>query len=146
MLNYYENRRQRIMARFTDGPRILDVGCSERPNPYLQGKEIVGLDMINMEIKPPYSEHITGDIKDIDTLLAGRRFDTILMGEFIKHIERPYDVLRSLHAHILPGSSLLLSTPNPLGIPVVVAPRLTATQLPSATRGFGLPRHGLPPC
>lgn len=120
MSNSYENRRQRIMARLVAGDSILDVGCAQRPNPYLKGKHVIGLDLADMEIRPPYTDHIVGDIADIEALLAGQQFDTVLMGEFIEHIERPYDVLRSFHKNIKHGGSLILSTPNPLGIPVVL--------------------------
>ena len=59
---------------------------------------------------------------DIDTLLvADQRFDTVLMGELIEHLERPYETLRSVRNYIVPCGSLILSTPNPLGIPAVFA-------------------------
>lgn len=121
MLDYYEKRRQRIMARLADGNCILDVGCAQRPNVNLSGSRIVGLDTNDMVIQPPYTEHVVGDVADIDTLLPGQRFDAVLMGELIEHIERPYDLLRSVRNHIAPGGSLILSTPNPLGIPVALA-------------------------
>ena len=120
-MNYYENRRQRIMASLADGDCILDVGCAHRPNPYLHGRRVIGLDLIDMDIHPPYTEHIVGDIADLGALLQGQKFNTILMGEFIEHLEEPYEILRSIHDKIAPGGALILSTPNPLGIPVVIA-------------------------
>ena len=84
-MNYYENRRQRIMASLANGDCILDVGCAHRPNPYLHSKRVIGLDLIDMDIRPPYTEHIVGDIAELGTLLPGQMFDTILMGELIEH-------------------------------------------------------------
>ncbi len=121
MSNYYEKRRQRLIAGLAGAGDILDIGCAHMPNVNLQGKHIVGLDLEDMDVRPPYTEHIAGDIFEIDNLLPGRKFDTILMGEFIEHVERPYDVLRCVRNHIAPSGTLLISTPNPLGIPVVAA-------------------------
>lgn len=109
------------MAKLARGDSILDIGCAQMPNADLQGKHVVGLDIKDMLLQPPYTEHIVGDVSDIDTLLRGRQFDAVLMGELIEHVQRPYDVLRSVRNHIAPNGSLLLSTPNPLGIPVVIA-------------------------
>jgi 2-polyprenyl-3-methyl-5-hydroxy-6-metoxy-1,4-benzoquinol methylase len=121
MPDRYEKHRQRIMARLVHGGSILDVGCAQQPNTYLRGERVVGLDKSDMDIQSPYTEHIIGDVTDVDNLLRGRQFDTVLMGELIEHLERPYDVLRSLRNYIADKGTLILSTPNPLGIPVVVA-------------------------
>lgn len=109
------------MATLANGNSILDIGCAQQPNLNLRGNRVVGLDKNDMVVQPPYTEHIAGDATDMDTLLPGQQFDTVLMGEFIEHIERPYDFLRLARNHISPGGSLILSTPNPLGIPVVLA-------------------------
>ena len=121
MADFYERHRQRTIAKLAHGDHILDIGCADRPNAYLRARRVTGLDRNEMVVKPPYTEHIVGDIADIGVLLPNQQFDTVLMGELIEHIERPYDLLRSIRSHIVPGGSLILSTPNPLGIPVVLA-------------------------
>jgi 2-polyprenyl-3-methyl-5-hydroxy-6-metoxy-1,4-benzoquinol methylase len=47
-------------------------------------------------------------------------YDTIVAGEFIEHVERPYDLLRTLRARLKPGGKLVLSTPNLVSLPVVL--------------------------
>jgi len=121
MLKCYEKRRQRTLAKLAGEGSILDVGCARMPNRSLRGKRVVGFDLEDMEVRAPYTDHIVGDIFKIDGLLPGEKFDTVLMGEFIEHVERPYDVLRSARNYVAPGGSLLISTPNPLGIPAVIA-------------------------
>ena len=134
-MNRAEFSRLRKMVRLTAGESILDIGCAYKPNPYLRGKRVVGLDRDEMIVRPPYTEHVVGDVNEIDTLLPGQRFDTILLGEFIEHVERPCDLLRLLRGHIMPGGRLILSTPNPLGIPVVVVEYL------GLRRFFYTPNH-----
>lgn len=118
-LNPYAKRRFRAMAEAAVGDRILDIGCAMSPNPYLRGREVVGFDRDPMPVAPPYTEHIVGDIEDLGGALGERVFDTVVMGEFIEHVERPFDVLRSVHRHVAPGGRLVLSTPNVLAASIV---------------------------
>ena len=121
MANRYERHRQKIMAKLAGKNDILDIGCTNMPNSFLTGKRVVGLDINPMDVKPPYTKHIVGDITDIDSLLTGQKFDAVLMGEFIEHVERPYDVIRAARQFIAPNGKLIISTPNILGIPAVFA-------------------------
>lgn len=120
MKNLYELRRQHLIAQLTHGDSILDIGCAYMPNRFLRGGTVVGLDLNTMELSPPYTEHIIGDITHISEILDQRQFDTIILGEVIEHFEQPYDLLRKIRGHISIGGKLILSTPNPLGLPVVL--------------------------
>ena len=91
------------------------------PNMHLQAERIVAFDLKPVDLRPPYTQVVAGDIFDIDRLLPEQTFDTILMGELIEHLERPYDALRLLRNRLNPGGRLILSTPNPLGLPVCAA-------------------------
>lgn len=98
---------------------MLDVGYAAHPNPYLRDFQVVGFDRTKPTSDSGYDEHIVGDIAELSSELGGRRFDTILCGEFIEHVERPYDCLRDLGRVLADGGALVLSTPNPLGFPVL---------------------------
>lgn len=50
---------------------------------------------------------------DVETVDLGRRFDTIVAGEIIEHLENPGLFLRNMHRHLKPGGALIVSTPNP---------------------------------
>ncbi len=120
MAKRYELRRLRKVAGLTVGESICDIGCAYGPNPYLKARKVVGLDLQDMELRAPYTEHIVGDVFSSSELLRGVVFDTIVLGEFIEHVERPYDLLRILREYLAPGGRLILSTPNPLGVPPVL--------------------------
>lgn len=116
----YEDRRLRLMAAARTGTTVLDLGYAQLPSPYLRDGHTVGFDLDLPSVPAPgYDEQIQGDVNDIAEVLAGRRFDTILSGELIEHLERPFDHLRSLRELIAEGGVLALSTPNPFGLPVV---------------------------
>lgn len=126
----YESRRLEILASEVTGRRILDIGYARQPSPYLVGDEVVGLDLdeVPRSVAPNYTERIVGDATQLDAALGRRQFDTIICGELIEHIEEPYAFMRQLHAALAPGGTLVLSTPNPLGFPIVLAEVLRSTR------------------
>ena len=112
----YEARRLRIVAREVRGADVLDVGYAQSPNPDLRRFRTVGFDLAVVPA-PGYAEQVQGDAADIERVLAGRRFDTVVAGELIEHLERPYDFLRALAELLAPGGRVVLSTPNPVAFP-----------------------------
>lgn len=118
----YENRRLRMMAAMCFGGSLLDVGAAQLPNPFLRGERVVGVDIADPSHVPAnYSCFVKGDVGALVDAVNGERFDTVLCGELIEHVERPYDLLRTLSVVIAPGGRLVLSTPNAVGLPVVLA-------------------------
>jgi len=118
----YEERRLRLLARLAVGTRVLDLGYARQPNPYLEGFHRVGVDLERpADHGVRYEEEILGDVMTIGQLLEGRVFDTIVCGELIEHLENPYALLRALRPLLSDDGRLLVSTPNPLSIPVFVA-------------------------
>lgn len=119
----YEDRRLRMLAERAVGPRVLDLGYANLPNKYLlerTGLRVTGLDA---QEPPPgcgYHEVLRGDVTRLPEALGERRFDSILAGELIEHLESPYDFLRGLKGALEPRGVVVLSTPNPLGLPMVL--------------------------
>jgi len=109
------------MAQIAQGPRVLDVGFAQLPNPWLLRSdfEVTGID-INAPPSPSgYQRELQGDVFDVDGLDEGGPYDSILAGELIEHLENPYDLLRFFHARVRPGGRLVLSTPNAAAFPTV---------------------------
>jgi 2-polyprenyl-3-methyl-5-hydroxy-6-metoxy-1,4-benzoquinol methylase len=48
-----------------------------------------------------------------ETMDLGRRFDTIVAGELIEHLENPGLFLRNMQRHLNEDGVLIISTPNP---------------------------------
>ena len=116
----YERRRLKMLAEHVQGPTVLDIGYAQHPNSFLQNCHRVGLDLCTPAIPSGYEEEVIGDACTLEKVFPDRRFDSIICAEFIEHIEQPYDFLRSLHTVLNTNGKLLLSTPNPLGFPVVL--------------------------
>ena len=107
----YENKhtkeKHRIMATFARG-RILDVGCADSPNQFLN--TAVGLDLVDFTASN-YSLAIKGNAESMSKVVH-TQFDTILSGSMIEHLENPSSFLQECQKLLKPGGLLVLASPN----------------------------------
>jgi 2-polyprenyl-3-methyl-5-hydroxy-6-metoxy-1,4-benzoquinol methylase len=114
------------------GRRILDVGVVEHfldassSEQWLHGKlceaatECVGVDVLTEELR---QLRLHGyDVKSVD-LTQGpldETFDVVVMGEIIEHVEQPGRLLRNAAMMLEEGGVLVLTTPNPWYVNVII--------------------------
>jgi SAM-dependent methyltransferase len=116
----YEKRRQKLIANSVKGNTVLDIGHAQMPNEYLSNFHSIGYDKNKPKNKTnAYKKHIQGDISEITKKLANQKFDTIICAELLEHLENPYQFLRELHTLLKKEGALIISTPNPLGFPIL---------------------------
>ncbi len=117
---HYEQKRLKDIAQLCQAGSILDVGYAQHPNPYFaSGHTITGVDLNSPSVKTNYDIELIGDATELATLVPGQKYDNIIAGEFIEHLENPYAFLRSLKKFLDPGGQLIISTPNPLSWPCI---------------------------
>ena len=119
--------RQRIdwMADQTQGPRILDVGCSEGILEIIlarKGFNVTGVD-INAEalafargLLAREPEEVRSRVRFVHGDLAQARllddrFDTLVMGEILEHLEDPQTLLNRSLDLIRPDGRVIITTP-----------------------------------
>ena len=117
----YDQRRLKILAKLATGRTVLDVGYAQQPNPHLGRFHRTGLDLNRPKSDVKYEEELVGNVSSVTELFAGRTFDTIIAAEIIEHLENPFELLRDLRTILADDGRLLVSTPNPLAFPVVIA-------------------------
>ncbi len=109
-----ENYRLRRMAELCrNRRRVLDIGCTDHPNPYLRNERLVGFDIARRELPANYADFQTGDVMNLPQPFEPGSFDAVVAGEILEHLERPVDFLRGCLALLESGGLLVLSTPNP---------------------------------
>lgn len=114
----YEYSRLKKIAENVSGIDVLDIGYAALPNPFLLNHRVTGYDLSLPRVESGYFEEIQGDVNEITDKLQGRKFDTIILGELIEHVENPYILLDNLHQLLKDNKQVIISTPNPLGFPV----------------------------
>jgi 2-polyprenyl-3-methyl-5-hydroxy-6-metoxy-1,4-benzoquinol methylase len=117
----YERSSKRFMRAMVPSAsplRILDVGCGTGLNAgHLagQGHEVVGIDLSPVAIEKFRARGYQGVVCDIEAgapPFPAASFDLVYASEVIEHCADTIAFLRSLHALLRPGGTLMLSTPN----------------------------------
>ncbi|MCP4401779.1 MAG: class I SAM-dependent methyltransferase [bacterium] len=111
---FHEGYRLKKMAQLAQhAERVLDIGCTAMPNPYLHNSDVIGFDLAHASLPDNYTHLIRGDVDNILQDIGPNSFDAICAGELLEHLENPVDVLRHCHALLKPVGRVILSTPNP---------------------------------
>jgi len=98
--------------------KILEIGFSLLPNPYLRG-DITGVDIILPDKCPPnYKKMVKADVSK-KLPFKENSVDTIILGGVIEHLENPNSALREMNRILKKGGVLLMETPNPYFFPVM---------------------------
>lgn len=120
-----ENIRLKKMASFVKGKDVLDVAFHSNPNKFLKQYNTTGIDTSDEKQPDFYKRCIKDDATKIDEIFGQGSFDTIILGEFIEHVENPSDMIRKCYFVLRNNGRIILSTPNPLGFPIIFAEYLS---------------------
>ena len=111
---------------------VLDLGCVDarkakhtaqermehKPNLLFKrrvetNKQTLGIDIDAEGVEVLKGMGYSAQVGDVETMDLGRKFDCIVAGEIIEHLENPGLFLRNMRRHIKPEGKLIVSTPNP---------------------------------
>jgi SAM-dependent methyltransferase len=121
-------RADRIML-WIKGPDVLDVGCGGRcPQKggrfWLHGKIVDrfpgawGIDLsrehVDKIVSLGYNNVLVADAQSFE---LPQRFDSVVAGEIIEHLENPDMFLKRCAAHLKPHGRIVLTTPYPFCVP-----------------------------
>ena len=74
---------------------------------------IVGLDLDSEGVEVLKQRGYNAVYGDVHVVDLDRKFDTIIAGEIIEHLDNPGQFLCNMFRHLKPGGRLVVSTPNP---------------------------------
>jgi len=122
------NERLRTILSRVHGGNVLHVGCVNHRLPQtLQEKEnslhiqlcdsypdseILGIDIDEAAISELQRQGFAAEVCDAENMCFKARFDTIIAGELIEHLQNPGKFLEGCRRALRPGGVLVLSTPN----------------------------------
>ena len=121
----YNDHSIRFFCKYSAGKTVLDLGCvNHDPTCYINkywihkalcsvASDCIGLDMCEegvVYLKKKGFKVILGNAENFN---IGKRFDVIVAGELIEHLENASGFLECAKSHLNPNGVILISTPNP---------------------------------
>ena len=101
------------------GLRVLEIGCAcgatlreigaQNPSVRLYGVE---LNEKAAEIAAPYATILSMDVERLDPSQVAERFDYIVMGDVIEHLQNPWKAIENMRKLLAPGGEVIASIPN----------------------------------
>ena len=120
-----DDKRLKMISKFVKGKDVLDIAYHSNPNKNLSKFNAIGIDLSFSDNADFYKKTIIGDATKLPDYFKKESFDTIIIGEFIEHVEIPYKLLRDCHFLLRDSGRLIITTPNPLSFPFIVAEYLS---------------------
>jgi SAM-dependent methyltransferase len=124
--------RMVVLKKYVANRLVMDLGCVDartqlvdsakriEHKPNLLHKRICELNpqTIGIDIDPTGVEALNKmgyhvRCEDVETMDLGQKFDTIIAGEIIEHLENPGLFLRNMRKHLKDDGVIIVSTPNP---------------------------------
>ena len=114
----YAYRLKKIAQLANGKGKILDIGFSLLPNPYL--KNAIGLDIALPKKKPEnYEKMIKASIYKMP--FKNNSIDTIVLSGVIEHLENPLLALKEVNRILKENGLILIETPNPYFFPLIIS-------------------------
>ena len=111
---------------FVEGKDVLDIGVVEHDISHLSSKDwkhakfkewsrsILGVDILKNEVEVLKSMGFNVVVADATSGIdLGQRFDRVIIGDVIEHVNNPVDLLKFAKRHLRERGEVLVSTPNP---------------------------------
>lgn len=117
--------RVSYLCRRARGKLVLDIGIVEhfadatRSEQWLHGqlqtvaKKCIGVDILEREIAELAKRGFDARLVDLTRESLNEKFDVIIMGELVEHIDAPGALLTNIRSMLESNGVLIVTTPNP---------------------------------
>jgi SAM-dependent methyltransferase len=118
-----------FLRDFVKGMRVLDIGVVEHDLGHMESpnwkhakictwaSHVLGVDILPEAVALLQKRGF--NVLEVDATSErdlGERFDRVVIGDVIEHVNHPVDLLRFAARHLAPEGRILVSTPNPYWI------------------------------
>ncbi len=112
--DFWSKVKVKLILRLVEGNAVLDVGCgSGRLSKTLldKGCSVVAIDTDWKAVEIAKKKGITAFVSDINDWKTDEKFDCIILGDVLEHIEDDKSAMRKVHAMLKPNGCIVVNVP-----------------------------------
>lgn len=109
-------RIKKMLDLVPNGATVLNIGCAQNPHIHRElakkSRKIIGIDTNQHELKKLAQKGFETYVMDAEKIKLDCRFDCIIAGELIEHLNNPGLFLQSIDKYLKKNGTAILTTPN----------------------------------
>jgi len=112
--DFWSKVKAKLILRLVEGKHVFDVGCgSGRLSKMLldQGFTVVAIDTDPKAVEIAKKKGITAYVSDINDWSGEEKFDCIILGDVLEHIQDDKAALRKIHSMLMPNGCIVVNVP-----------------------------------
>jgi 2-polyprenyl-3-methyl-5-hydroxy-6-metoxy-1,4-benzoquinol methylase len=113
--DFWSKVKVKLILKLVEGKNVLDVGCgSGRLSKTLleKGYSVVAIDNDWKAVEIAKKKGIMAFASDINDWQTAEKFDCIILGDVLEHIEDDKSAMRKVHAMLKPNGCIVVNVPS----------------------------------
>ena len=113
--DFWSKVKLKLILGLVEGTNILDVGCgSGRLSKTLKdrGYSVVAIDNDSKAVEITRKKGITAYVSDITDWKTDRKFDCVILGDVLEHIEDDKSAMGKVHGMLKPNGCVVVNAPS----------------------------------
>jgi SAM-dependent methyltransferase len=112
--DFWSKVKVKLILKLVEGKSILDVGCgSGRLSKTLldEGYEVMAIDTDSKAVEIAKKKGIRCFVADISVWQTDQKFDCIILGDVLEHIDEDRSAMRKIHGMLNPKGCMVVNVP-----------------------------------
>jgi len=112
--DFWSKAKAKLILRLVEGKQVFDVGCGSGSLSKLlldKGFAVLAIDADPRAVEIAKKKGITAYVSDINTWSGDDKFDCIILGDVLEHIQDDKAALLKIHSMLMPSGCIVVNVP-----------------------------------
>jgi trans-aconitate methyltransferase len=112
--DFWSKVKVKLILKLVEGKKVLDVGCGSgllSKTLLNKGYNVTVIDNDSKAIEIAKKKGINGFVADINTWQTQEKFDCIILGDVLEHIEDDKSAIKKVHEMLEPNGCIIVNVP-----------------------------------
>ena len=112
--DFWSKVKAKLIVHLVEGKHVFDVGCgSGRLSKMLldKGFTVLAIDTDPKAVEIAKKKGITAFVSDINDWIGGDKFDCVILGDVLEHIQNDTATMRKIYGMLMPNGCVVVNVP-----------------------------------